>query len=274
MGNIRSNFNSKTKNSLCESVNGHCSICGKCTTWVNEDKDTGTAKKDSIGEAAHIEAASKGGPRYNPNQSDEERSRFDNGIWVCSNCHTEIDNNEEKYDVKTLRYYKSIAMKKAQEDWNISRQGNGGIQVQDFAFAMMSFFSRLCGYHEDIHDCIVVIKKCVDGLFSEDSEKQFNTNLETLIGLSKKFEKLKKDLWGKLKTLKKELTDGRLYIKDEIYDLEKKYFDIISNYLIQDIDCQNFFICIKDNFAKLEEIYHELFEEYKNQFYLFYNDGI
>ena len=41
----------------------------------------------SVGEAAHIYAASEGGPRFNPGMSEVERRSIENGIWLCSACH-------------------------------------------------------------------------------------------------------------------------------------------------------------------------------------------
>ena len=61
------------------------------------------AKDDQI---CHIEAASPNGPRYNPNQTDEERRGFDNLILLCHKCHDMIDNNPDKYTVEVLKKWK------------------------------------------------------------------------------------------------------------------------------------------------------------------------
>lgn len=54
----------------------------------------------------HIEAASPNGPRYNPNQTDEERRSFDNLILLCYKCHNMVDNNPDKYTVELLKQWK------------------------------------------------------------------------------------------------------------------------------------------------------------------------
>ncbi len=59
-----------------------------------------------VGEVCHIEAASKGGERYNPHQSDEERRAFENLIILCSVHHT-ITNDTVKYTVDVLRKMKA-----------------------------------------------------------------------------------------------------------------------------------------------------------------------
>lgn len=61
-----------------------------------------------IGKVCHIEAASSDGPRYNIDQSNDERRSFDNLILLCDECHTIIDNpdNEAKYPVELLKRWK------------------------------------------------------------------------------------------------------------------------------------------------------------------------
>lgn len=61
-----------------------------------------------LGEICHIEAASPDGPRYNPNQTDDERRGFDNLILLCESCHKIIDNktNERQYPVELLQKWK------------------------------------------------------------------------------------------------------------------------------------------------------------------------
>ncbi len=271
MGNKRIEFTQKIKNLLCVSVSGHCSICGDCTTWV----DKSIEEKQNIGEAAHIEAASEGGPRYNPNQSDEQRASFDNGIWVCSNCHTKIDSNVDYYTVSRLYCYKSKAIKRAQMNLDISLKGNGGIEVADFTRAMISFFSQLYGIRESLHKSISEVKKYVDGNFSEvTSENMFYS--EYCIGMpyiSNNISVIRGDLWrDKLPPLCKIIREGRLYISDKSYDLEQQYLKIIGNCPYIDSEWWNFFIRIKEHFKELDEMNTQLLNEYKTQYELFHED--
>ena len=62
-----------------------------------------------VGEICHIEAASPGWPRYNPDMNDDERRHFNNLILLCEECHTIVDNfeNELVYTVELLRKWKS-----------------------------------------------------------------------------------------------------------------------------------------------------------------------
>lgn len=62
------------------------------------------------GEVAHIKAAKAKGPRYDGNQTEEERHCFSNLILLCSRHHTIIDSEVKNYTVETL-----VKMKKDHE---------------------------------------------------------------------------------------------------------------------------------------------------------------
>lgn len=265
MGNNRIEFTKKTKQLLCDSVSGHCSICGKCTTWVDESP----LKKENIGEAAHIEAASEGGPRYNPAQSDEQRASFYNGIWVCSNCHAEIDSNVVKFDVAYLQYLKHRAMQLAKRNIDLSLKGDNQVELPHFKYAMISFFSNLYGLHESLHKFLKEIKKYVDNFFREySSENMFIT--EYCFGIPKLINNLsviREQLWETiLPPISENVIKGRLYISDIFKKLEERYFKIIGDCPKQDIDWWAFFKRIKEKYSELEDINNKLLDEYKQQF--------
>ncbi len=62
-----------------------------------------------ISKICHIEAASKDGPRWNKNMTDDERRDFSNLILLCDEHHTIIDNknNEAIYSVTLLKKWKT-----------------------------------------------------------------------------------------------------------------------------------------------------------------------
>ena len=103
----RDDFSQKTKDILCERVGGKCSnpAC-RCET---KGPHSNSNKRVSIGQAAHITAASEGGPRYDPHISAEQRKSIDNGIWLCNSCAKMIDSDEVQYPVELLKYWKSKA---------------------------------------------------------------------------------------------------------------------------------------------------------------------
>lgn len=104
---MRDEFSVKTKEKLAKRVAYRCSNpqCRKPTIGPKDESD-GTI---SIGEAAHIRAASPGGKRYDSNMSSEERSSYQNGIWLCRNCAAMIDRDEIHYTVELLCMWKQLA---------------------------------------------------------------------------------------------------------------------------------------------------------------------
>lgn len=77
---------------------------------------SGKEKLNNIGVAAHIHAASEGGPRYNPNMTIEERKSIHNGLWLCANCSIKIDRDAELYPAELLYSWKAQAEQAASEE--------------------------------------------------------------------------------------------------------------------------------------------------------------
>lgn len=105
----RDNFTKDTITSLGKRVGFLCSNpdCGKHTSGPHSNPE----KVIIIGEAAHIFAASPGGPRYNANMTMAERKSIENGIWLCSSCSDLIDKDWKSFPEKTLREWKDKAEK-------------------------------------------------------------------------------------------------------------------------------------------------------------------
>jgi hypothetical protein len=59
------------------------------------------------GECCHIKARSVCGPRYDPNQTDEERNGVENLILLCSRHHKIIDTKVSEYPVEALQRIKA-----------------------------------------------------------------------------------------------------------------------------------------------------------------------
>lgn len=117
---MRDDFSQKTKEDLAKRVGYRCSNpqCRQLTIGANESGD-GII---SVGEAAHICAASPGGKRYDANMTSEERASIDNGIWLCRNCAAMIDRDEEAYSVMLLQNWKRMAEIEANQ--NITSNAN------------------------------------------------------------------------------------------------------------------------------------------------------
>ena len=100
----RDNFTKKTVEILAKRVGYLCSNpdCRRHTIGPNEDLE----KTTIIGVAAHVTAASQGGPRFDENLTTEQRINIDNAIWLCSNCSTLIDKDKDKYSVSQLKKWR------------------------------------------------------------------------------------------------------------------------------------------------------------------------
>ncbi|PWD73022.1 tetratricopeptide repeat protein [Pectobacterium versatile] len=114
----RDNFSKSTINTLRERVNNFCSNpdCNVST----RSSHTESCKTTSIGIAAHINAASKNGPRYNRNMSTYERKDIANAIWLCCNCATMIDKDEKKFPIDLLNNWKVMAEKRVSQNHGIA----------------------------------------------------------------------------------------------------------------------------------------------------------
>ena len=97
---------------LAQRVGFRCSRCGCATTGPSGEGGSSIR----IGIAAHISAASVGGPRYDPDQTPEARRHFKNGIWVCGNCSKTVDDDTETYSVEVLQKLKKTAEARAREE--------------------------------------------------------------------------------------------------------------------------------------------------------------
>jgi hypothetical protein len=108
-------FSEQVKRALASRVGNLCSNpeCRALTSGPQED----LAKALNIGVAAHITAASRGGPRYDPELLPEERSAPSNGLWLCQNCAKLVDNDASRFTVSILR------------DWKVSAENDARSRV-------------------------------------------------------------------------------------------------------------------------------------------------
>lgn len=130
----RDNFNESTKRELADSVGTRCSN-PKCRRATKARKRGENATQNE-GVAAHICAAAKGGPRYDPDMDADERKSFENGLWLCSNCATLIDNDANHYTVKLLKEWKrncqQMALAELEGDYKFDFKKEYNIDIRSF----------------------------------------------------------------------------------------------------------------------------------------------
>lgn len=107
MSDDRHNFTSDTIRKLCDRVGSVCSNpdCRAPTKGPHSDGE----KAISVGMACHVHAASRGGPRYDPEQTEQDRRSIHNGIWLFRTCGTLIDTDEDRFPAPQLRAWRAEA---------------------------------------------------------------------------------------------------------------------------------------------------------------------
>jgi hypothetical protein len=102
---LRDDFKQSIRKSLAHRVSLLCSNpdCRAHTTGPQTDE----TKVIDVGVAAHITAASPGGPRFDPALSDKQRSGIVNGIWLCQNCAKLIDSDVIRFSATVLQKWKA-----------------------------------------------------------------------------------------------------------------------------------------------------------------------
>jgi hypothetical protein len=102
---MRDDFSKEVRRIIAARVGWRCSN-PRCRALTEGPKDD-PLKSTSVGVAAHITAASAGGPRYDSGLTLEMRRSPGNGIWLCETCARRIDGDESHYPTGVLRLWKS-----------------------------------------------------------------------------------------------------------------------------------------------------------------------
>lgn len=101
----RDDFSARTKNTLAIRAAHFCSspYCLKLTAGPHSDPGKGL----TTGHAAHIKAASPLGPRYDKNQTPDQRKHISNGLWLCRECGDIVDKDDALYSPEELTRWKT-----------------------------------------------------------------------------------------------------------------------------------------------------------------------
>lgn len=141
---MRDDFGPKTKRLLAERVGYKCSnpFC-RITTIGPQEGDNGTV---NVGEASHIYAAAPGGKRYNADMTSEQRTSYENGIWLCRTHAAHIDRDEKYFTVEMLSKWKEDAERMAA---NEILQNNENLRK--CSFRMNIFYNDFYKYKETMN---------------------------------------------------------------------------------------------------------------------------
>jgi len=106
----RDDFPKRVKTTVALRAGYLCSNpdCRRPTSGPHSDPN----KAIITGEAAHIRAASENGPRYDPNQTSDDRKAITNAIWLCGDCNKKIDTDWSAWTPEKI-----LEMKTSHERW-------------------------------------------------------------------------------------------------------------------------------------------------------------
>jgi hypothetical protein len=102
---VRQEFSFGTRDQIAKRAGFICSFpdCRGMTVAGSADRKSGLTL---TGVAAHITAASEGGPRYDAAMSADERTSETNGLWLCQVHAKFVDDNPTVCTVENLRRWK------------------------------------------------------------------------------------------------------------------------------------------------------------------------
>lgn len=127
--NNRDDFDPETIRAAEERVGLLCSFCGCLTKAASAES---TKKVSSIGVAAHICAASPGGPRYDPSMTSEQRKSIENCIWMCETHAKLIDTDVVSYPRERLLEMKNAAEERIRKALDEGKRGFNFIESSGF----------------------------------------------------------------------------------------------------------------------------------------------
>lgn len=159
---MRDDFTQETKNILGNRVGWKCSnpSCRKATRGAADDE----SKYINIGVAAHICAASEGGPRYDVNMRQKERKSYSNGIWLCQSCSKLIDSDVDRYSVEILQQWKKQAEERTKEDLESQRN----FDKKEFYTLKIKSFSEVSKEEKLDQSVLIDLTDYFEGRFLKD----------------------------------------------------------------------------------------------------------
>lgn len=162
--NRKGNFTKATIRILRDRVASLCSNpnCRKFTVSAHEEAD----KITIIGEGAHICAVSQGGARFDSNLTLNEIKSYDNGIWLCTNCHTMIDREPKTYTVKILNNWKQQAEAYSRNQLNTTPKSNHDIVQSQQSLLTVMPLNGISNAIQNIHKSVSMSLEELDNRFT------------------------------------------------------------------------------------------------------------
>lgn len=94
----------------------------ECMQYLFHAGDNG--KVVTLGQLAHVVAASLGGPRADPAADEQSLASLDNLILLCPTCHYIVDHAEEEYPVDVLSRWKRTRQDRVRSALHVRKYDN------------------------------------------------------------------------------------------------------------------------------------------------------
>lgn len=131
----RDDFPERVRRLVAERA-GHCCSFPSCRASTTGPA-SGHGGSVRLGEAAHITAASPGGPRHDPSMSPNRRKAVTNAIWLCRNHAKLIDS--DAFSVEYLNMIKASAEAEAARTL-------GRVRTDGLMFSSVAIRQDLCAW--------------------------------------------------------------------------------------------------------------------------------
>lgn len=135
---MRDNFSQPVRRTIASRAGWRCSN-PRCRA-LTEGPERDAAAATSIGVAAHITAASPGGPRFDPTMSTATRRSAGNGIWLCETCARLVDGDEREYITGVLRMWKTDSEELVRQE--IGRPADASPDLQPIRYSSIGLWNE------------------------------------------------------------------------------------------------------------------------------------
>lgn len=134
---MRDDFSKPVRRTIASRTGWRCSNprCRALTEGPKSSPDAAT----SIGVAAHITAASPGGPRFDSSLSNATRRSAENGVWLCEICARLVDGDERLYLTGVLRIWKVDSEQLVRRE--IGRPADASPDLQPIRYSSIGLWS-------------------------------------------------------------------------------------------------------------------------------------
>lgn len=129
-------FSKQTVETLAKRAGNTCSNpdCKAPTSGPSDEP----SRAVNVGEAAHIYGARPGSARFRAEMTSAERSEITNGVWLCRNCHRQVDENHSAFSADML-----FVWRQTHEAVTAAALGKANVEVRRKALSRIPGFEQI-----------------------------------------------------------------------------------------------------------------------------------